>query len=353
MNLAAKGLSAAIMTAGLACSAAVAQEPEPYVRNTSSLDGFYAGIMAGPMSARMGNFFADPEDFYYQLGGVAGWNTFVAPGVIIGGEVQANVNTDFLGATNFDAMLIGRAGFLTADDFMTYVLAGAGYFVNAPAVEIGLGVEWQAFESMSLRLEAVGIGQLGDAATGVTTPGLSAMRITTGAVWHFGPHAGSGIVVAGTDSTTFSGPYAGLYAGGLVNGTYDFFVDRGNGLHLSRFALGGMGGYDLAVAPAFRIGGELQGGLNFDTSGDVGVDALALARVGAVPLDGLMVYGAAGVGVLESHGAFAVGGGIEYALWGRNSVRAEYLSIGALSGSSAARSISASKFTVGTVWRLD
>ena len=352
MKLAAKVLSATIVAVGLSYSAAGAQEWEPD-SHASSFDGFYAGIMAGPMSARMGNFFADPEDFYYQLGAVAGWNTFVAPGVILGGEVQANVNTDFLGATNFDAMLIGRAGFLTADDFMTYALAGVGYFVNAPAFEIGLGFEWQATDSMSLRLETVGIGQLGDTPTGVTTPGISAIRITTGAVWHFGPHAGSGIVVAETDGTSFSGPHVGLYAGGLVNETYDFFVDHGNGHHLSRFALGGMAGYDFAVAPAFRVGGELQGGLNFDTSGDVGADALALARVGIVPLDGLMVYGAAGLGVLESQGAFALGGGVEYALWGQNSVRAEYLSIGALGGSSTAPTFSASKFTVGTVWRFD
>lgn len=352
MKLAVEGLSAAVLAVGLTCSAATAQELGSHNRS-SSLDGFYAGIMAGPMSARMGNFFADPVDFYYQLGGVAGWNTFVAPGVIIGGEVQAKVNTDFAGNVNFDTMLIGRAGFLTADDFMTYALVGAGYFVNAPAFEIGLGVEWQTTDTMSLRLEAVGIGQLGDASTGVTTPGVSAMRITTGVVWHLGPHTGSGIVDAGMGSTDFSGPYAGLYTGGLVNTTYDFFTDTGNGLHLSRYALGGMGGYDFAVAPGFRVGGELQGGLNFDTSGDVGVDALALARVGVVPLDGLMVYGAAGLGVLESQGAFAAGGGIEYALWGQNTVRAEYLSIGALGDSSTAETFSASKFTIGTVWRFD
>jgi hypothetical protein len=352
VKIAAKGLSAAIVVVGLTCSAVAAQELELHSA-ASSLDGFYAGIMAGPMSARMGNFFADPEDFYYQFGGVAGWNTFVGPGVIVGGEVQANVNTDFVGATNFDAMLIGRAGFLTSNDFMTYLLAGAGYFVNAPAVEVGLGIEWQATDKLSLRLEGVGIGQLGDISTGVTTPGISAFRITTGAVWHFGPHAASGVVVAATDGTSFSGPHVGLYAGGLVNEAYDFFVDQGNGLHLSRFAMGGMAGYDVALAPALRLGGEIQGGVNFDTSGDVGVDGLALARVGLVPLDGLMLYGAAGLGVLERQGAFAVGGGVEYALWGQNSVRAEYLSIGALSGSSTAPTFSSSKFTVGTVWRFE
>lgn len=352
MKLAVEGLSAAIVAVSLTCSIAGAQDSVPHI-SSSSLDGFYAGIMAGPMSARMGNFFVDPEDFYYQLGGVVGANTFIGPGVIIGGEVQANVSTDFSGATAFDAMLIGRAGFLTADDFMTYVLAGAGYFVNAPAFEIGVGIEWQATDSVSLRLEAAGIGQLGEASTGLTTPGISAFRITTGAVWHFGPHAGSGIVVAETESTSFSGASVGLYAGGLVNMDYDFFADRGNGLHLSRFAFGGMAGYDVAVAPALRIGGEVQGGVNFDTSGDVGVDALVLTRVGVVPLEGLMLYSTAGVGVLESQGAVAAGGGIEYALWGQNSVRAEYLGIGRLGDSSTASAFSASKFTVGTVWRLD
>src|SRR5690606_28366520 len=74
VKLVAQGLSAAIVAAGLVCSAAGAQELGPYVDSSSSFDGFYAGVMAGPMSARMGNFFADPEDFYYQLGAVAGWN---------------------------------------------------------------------------------------------------------------------------------------------------------------------------------------------------------------------------------------------------------------------------------------
>jgi hypothetical protein len=103
VTLAVKALPAAIVAFGLACSAGVAQEVYADGNGDSAFDGFYAGVMAGPMSARMGNFFADPEDFYYQLGAVAGWNTFIAPGVIVGGEVQANVNTDLLGSTNFEA----------------------------------------------------------------------------------------------------------------------------------------------------------------------------------------------------------------------------------------------------------
>ena len=63
-------------------------------------DGLYAGIMFGPISNRMDNFFTGGGDIRGQFGGVFGYNHFIAPGIVIGGEIQATANTDFVGIDN-------------------------------------------------------------------------------------------------------------------------------------------------------------------------------------------------------------------------------------------------------------
>ena len=319
-------------------------------------DGLYAGIMFGPISNRMDNFFTGGGDIRGQFGGVFGYNHFIAPGIVIGGEIQATANTDFVGIIEYDAFALARLGFLTSDSFMTYLIGGAGYFVNQPALAFGGGVEWMVHDEFSIRLEALGIGQLGNSPNGNDTPAVSAIRITGGAIWHIGPHdpAGSGLPAAGTlEVTDFDGSYAGLYAGGIFNPPYDFFVDYGNSLHLSRFTFGGMAGWNFRFAEAFVAGIEMQGGVSFDTSGDIGPDVIGLARIGFVPFDGLMVYGAGGVGYLEHKFAYALGGGVEYAMWGNATLRAEVLALGELSATPVQSGFTASKWTVGTLWHFN
>ncbi len=318
-------------------------------------EGLYAGVLFGPISARKGNFFTTGWDIRGEVGGVVGWNQPIAPGVIVGGELQGTIAPDLAGSANVRIMGLGRAGFYAGDNTLIYAFGGAGYFATSTVFEFGLGAEWMAFDNMSLRLEAAGIGQIGPVPNGVNIPGVSAVRITAGAIVHLGTLGApvTDMASAPRATTDFSGPYAGLYAGTALNYPYNFFVNHGNGWHLSRFAMGGMAGWNHALNESLRVGVEGQLGTSWDTSGDISIDALALARVGVVPMEGLMPYAAGGVGVLDGKAAYALGGGVEYALWGDATLRGEWLALGELSSAPTVAGISAHKVTLGTVWHFD
>lgn len=321
----------------------------------SAFDGLYAGALLGPISARKNNFNSTGAEIRPEMGAVIGWNQPIAPGVILGGELQATVAADFAGSSYLRLMALARLGFAAGDNTLAYVFGGAGRLGEGGAFEVGMGTEVMVTDAMALRLEAAGIGQLGPVPNGNDIPAFSAMRITSGAIWQLdgGPGAtgfNSGPV------TRFTGPYAGLHIGGLTDPQFKFYDDYGWGWHLSRFEMGGFAGYNHAVTDIFRAGVELQLGLNYDTSGDAGVDALALARVGVVPLEGLQAYAAGGLGLVEGHGAYALGGGVEYALWGQTSLRAEGLIIDRLDGTpgqSKRTTAPSSKVTIGMVWHFD
>ncbi len=349
----------ALLMAGGAASAADLITVDPiYLSPTlpaelsapSFFTGLYAGALVGPVSNRMDNFFTAGEDLRAMGTLFAGYGVAIAPGIIVSGEVQGSINSDFKVATNYDAFALARLGFLTSDEFMTYLTAGAGWFATSWAFAFGGGFEWRVLDNVALRAEGLGIGQLGPVPNGNNKYGISAMRITAGASFYLDGTApwSPGIV----ETTDFDGAYAGLYVGGIFNPPWNFFVDHGNGLHLSRFTYGGMAGYNFR-AGAFVLGAEVQGGVSFDTSGDVGVDGAALARFGLVPFEGAMVYVAGGAALLESKPAYALGGGVEYALWGDASLRAEWLSYGELSATPTVSGFTAHKATVGTVWHFN
>ncbi|HTO28054.1 MAG TPA: hypothetical protein VL017_05640 [Devosia sp.] len=320
----------------------------------SAFEGLYAGVLIGPISARKNNFNTSGADIRGELGGVVGWNQPVAPGVIIGGELQGTVATDF-GSAYLRLMALARLGFAAGDNTLVYILAGAGRMGQSWAFEAGIGAEVMVTPNMALRLEAAGIGQLGPVPNGNNIPAVSAMRITSGAIWQLdgGPAAttfNSGPV------TDFSGFHAGINIGGLTDPQFNFFDDYGWGWHLSRFEMGGFAGYTHALNDMFRAGIEVQLGVNYDTSGDAGLDALALARLGVVPTEGIHAYAAGGLGLVEGKGAYAFGGGVEYALWGQASLRGEALLLGRMDGAPGLTGISgpsSSKVTIGTVWHFD
>jgi opacity protein-like surface antigen len=356
-----KYLGASAVVVLLGASGALAQDRSVYyspqvsadLQAPSYFDGLYAGVMTGTVSSRWGNFYTAGQPLRTDFTLVGGYNQSFDTGLVASGEVQASVGTDFFDATDFDAMAIARLGVLSDHRFMTYGLAGIGYFADAPAFEVGMGYEWLASRALSLRLEGMGIGQLGNVPNGNNVPGISAVRLTAGAMWHIGapdqgfdPPPDNGV-------TDFTGPYAGLYTGAYMNPSYNFFPDHGFGGHLSRVAFGGMAGWNYALSDTFRAGGEVQGGLDFDSSGDAGIDALAMGRVGVVPMEGLMPYATAGLGVLGGQGAYALGGGVEYAAWGQNSLRAEALGIGELGNNSGSTGISAGKVTFGTLFHFN
>lgn len=321
----------------------------------SAFDGLYAGVLIGPISARKNNFISGGADLRPEFGAVVGWNQPVMPGVVLGAEVQGSVATDFAGSAYLRAMALARLGFAAGDNTLIYLLGGVGGVGGRWAYEIGAGAELMVADALSVRLEAAGIGQLGDLVSRNNIPAISAIRVTSGVVWQLdgaAPAAGfhSGPV------TDFSGYYAGINLGGLTDPQYNFYNDYGWGWHLSRFELGGLAGYNHALNETFRAGVEAQVGFNFDTSGDSGIDALALARVGVVPTEGVHVYAAAGLGMIEARGAYAFGGGVEYALWGQASLRGEALLVGRLDGEPGLTGVtgpSSSKVTIGTVWHFD
>ena len=129
------------------------------------------------------------------------------------------------------------------------------------------------------------------------------MRITSAVLWQLdGPPASTSFHSGPV--TDFAGYYAGLNIGGLTDPQFNFFDDYGWGWHLSRFEIGTLAGYNLALNDTFRAGVEAQLGVNFDTSGDAGLDVLALGHLGVVPVDGLYAYAAAGLGVVEGDAEF-------------------------------------------------
>jgi opacity protein-like surface antigen len=321
----------------------------------SAFEGLYAGALLGPISARKNNFNTTGWEIRPEIGGVVGWNQPVAPGVILGAELQATVATDFSSSAYLRAMALARLGFAAGDNTLVYILGGAGRLGDSWAFEAGIGAEVMVTQNMALRLEAAGIGQLGPVPNGNNIPAVSAMRITSGVLWQLdGPPAAT--TFNNGPVTDFTGLYAGINIGGLTDPQFNFFNDYGWGWHLSRFEMGGLAGYNHALTDLIRAGVEVQLGVNYDTSGDAGLDALALARIGVVPVEGVLAYAAGGVGLVEGRSAYAFGGGVEYALWGQASLRGEALLLGRMDNAPGLTGVSGpttSKVTIGTVWHFD
>lgn len=321
----------------------------------SAFDGLYAGALLGPISARKNNFNTTGWEIRPEIGVVVGWNQPVAPGIILGAELQATVATDFSSSAYLRAMALARLGFAAGDNTLVYILGGAGRLGDSWAFEAGIGAEVMVTQNMALRLEAAGIGQLGPVPNGNNIPAVSAMRITSGVLWQLdGPPAATTFNTGPV--TDFTGLYAGINIGGLTDPQFNFFNDYGWGWHLSRFEMGGLAGYNHALTDLIRAGVEVQLGVNYDTSGDAGLDALALGRIGVVPVEGVLAYAAGGVGLVEGRSAYAFGGGVEYALWGQASLRGEALLLGRMDNAPGLTGVSGpttSKVTIGTVWHFD
>jgi hypothetical protein len=359
--LAATAVGAAMLCGGAQAQSSVslyAPEMSPELSAPTYFEGLYAGVVFGMSGADHKNFFPTGAIDRYGVGGVVGYNHFIAPGVLIGAEVQGHVDSDFAGTYNTAALALGRIGFSTADDFYVYLLGGGGVFDNVAAWAVGAGVEWGVYDNMGARLEIITLGQAGPAPSGISRPGITAWIIKGGPMWHFGPESDA---LPGphfsmdppADLTDFDGPYAGLGYGMHLNMPGNFFPDLGFGAHMTRGHIGGFAGWNFTLVDgAVKIVGGVEGQADFlyDTSGDITYDAIGLARVGFVPFDGVMVYGAAGIGVLQNKPTYAAGGGIEYALWGDASLRTEVLALGELNPMGP---ITAYKGTLGAVWHFN
>ena len=97
------GMIVGLVVALLAGGSALAQDNALYfspalsseLTAPSAFDGLYAGVLTGPISARKNNFNTQGWEIRPEVGGVVGWNQPIAKGVVLGGELQATVATDF------------------------------------------------------------------------------------------------------------------------------------------------------------------------------------------------------------------------------------------------------------------
>ena len=113
-----------------------------------------------------------------------------------------------------------------------------------------------------------------------------------------------------------------LQVGFIVGGQY------GEGsLKVGGGTVGIVAGVNFAMSDMILAGLEFQGGVMWPDS-DWDWEAYALGRVGVTVSDGIMAYGAAGLGRASGAGVYAFGGGVEVAAFDPISVRGEILGVG-------------------------
>lgn len=324
-----------------------------------AFDGLYAGVSFGLMNSNQKVFYPNTNGYRVPAGVFAGYNHQFTPWLVGGVEAQLEGAYEWeAGTLGYNAFLLGRVGVLTSPDFAVYEMAGFGLIDSNSAYALGVGVEQQVSDSFAVRLESLSFGQLSPRAGVANYKGVMGMKLMLGGVWYLrdGSESFDESSPFSAVPTRFTGPYLGLYAGGGYNSGHNFFGgDTFYGWHITRFMQGGVAGWNYEVASMLRVGGELQAGLNYNTSGQIGTDAQLLARVGLVPFDGVMAYASGGVGMIDMVPAYALGGGVEYALWGRNSLRLDALALGEINPGPPynVSGFSALKFSVGTLWHFD
>ena len=150
--------------------------------------------------------------------------------------------------------------------------------------------------------------------------------------------------------------WEGLYAGVNLGGVFT----NANGLtnldvSTTQFSIGGAVGVNFIVADPILVGLEVQGDYVFQNGDDAGL-FLALARVGAVVTDQVLVYAAGGIGVTSKSGVseavYALGGGIEVAVTDAVSVRGEVLGLGDFSNAAGDGIFDGAKATVGVFYHF-
>jgi outer membrane immunogenic protein len=150
----------------------------------------------------------------------------------------------------------------------------------------------------------------------------------------------------------WEGLYIGVEAGGLFNGSNQL-----NNLAVSttQGVVGGIVGVNFIPADPILLGIELQADYVFGSGADAGL-FLALARVGAVVTDQVLVYAAGGVGFTTrsntTDGVYALGGGVEFAVTDSVTVRGEVLGIGDFTSVGPDSFFESAKATVGVFYHF-
>lgn len=159
-------------------------------------------------------------------------------------------------------------------------------------------------------------------------------------------------------SAGFEGFYVGFQDGGYHNPYYNYFNNYGNGWHPSRFIAHGFAGVNYPFGDILLTGWEVQGGANYNTSGDESWDAWVLGRIGATPNERLMVYSAGGLGVLEGVFSWKAGGGVEWLAFNNIGARVELFAAGELGPNDntnppSRKGLTAIEAAFGVVWHPD
>ncbi len=145
---------------------AVPAAAQDYYGAASPLEGAYVGGYAG------GAF--DPNASW-ALGAMAGVNFEVNPGVLAGLEVQGGVDTNG-SSTNWEGLMLGRAGAAMTPDTMLYGELGVGSVNGTGSWVLGAGAEAIVAPQLGVRGEVQGTGPWGSF--------LNRTKATAGLLWH-------------------------------------------------------------------------------------------------------------------------------------------------------------------------
>jgi hypothetical protein len=142
------------------------------------------------------------------------------------------------------------------------------------------------------------------------------------------------------DSPLFN--FEGFYVGGTAGGS-NFPTTTG-----LVGTVGVVAGANFALGDTVLAGAEFQGDVLWDETGFVGYDALLLGKIGAYLSDTVVVYGAAGGGVVDGAMSYGLGAGIEMALADQLSGRIEGMATGSWGAAP-----DGGKAAVGLIWHLN
>ena len=138
---------------------------QDYYGGASPLEGAYVGTYIGGVT----------NPGAWALGGMAGVNFEVSPGIIAGLEAQggADIST---GNTTWEGMMLARGGVTVSPDAMVYGEMGFGSINGTTSWGLGGGAEAIVAPQIGVRGEVLGTGPWGN--------GLNRAKATAGLVWH-------------------------------------------------------------------------------------------------------------------------------------------------------------------------
>lgn len=159
---------------------------------------------------------------------------------------------------------------------------------------------------------------------------------------------------------SFEGFYIGVQGGG-------FFTDNFGDFDHTAGLIGIVAGANFLVSDAILAGLEFQGDVYFggntaSSSGFSAADALILGRVGALVTDEVLIYAAAGVGLIggtgfapasETGAYYAIGGGAEVAVTDNLGIRGEVLYKHLFNNTTTGIDGSGVQATLGLLWHLN